>query len=256
MKKIALVTGAGSEIGKETIKLLVNEGYFVYALSREKTDSKSSAIKDITLDITNEVECKNFFEVLEKKKERINLLVNIAGRTISGPSLSYSNQELRLLLEVNLIAPFSFIKNVYPTMKNRGGRIVNITSLNGVVSMPYFGLYSASKFALSALGNALFYELKNEKVFITNIIPGAIKREGPKVDFSHKPAREKFIFLKILMPMLSPKEVANRIYSIALSKTPPAEVVMGCDARIIIFLKRLLPSFVWEKLMLYIWQKK
>ena len=114
----------------------------------------------LTLDITNSDACEKLVSKISQKEKKVDVLVNIAGYTISGPSLGFSESDFRDIVNVNLFGVFRLIKNIYPLMKmNGGGKIVNITSLNGLISLPNFGLYSASKHALEALGDALYYEL-------------------------------------------------------------------------------------------------
>lgn len=250
--KVAIVTGASSEIGLQTIRLLIDAGYVVYALSRSSTGLKGKNINNIILDINNSDDVNKFIKGFCKSE--VDLLINIAGVTRSGDSLSFSEDEFKTTLETNLIAPFRLIKGFYPYFKKKGGRIVNITSLNGIISLPNFGIYSASKFALNALGNALFYELRKDDIFVTNIIPGAVIKDDNK-GLSHKPAREKFIILKLLMPMITPMHVAETIVKIARVKKPPSEILLGNDTKILNFLRRYLPLRLWEKIMLYIWQK-
>ncbi len=257
MKKVALVTGATSELGEKVIGRLLERGCIVYAASREKTRIRRKYLYPVVLDVRNDNLCKTLIKKIVDEARRLDYLINIAGYTISGSSLSFSTSDFKNLIDTNLLGPFRLIKEVYPVMKKQeGGRIVNITSLNGLVSLPNFGLYSASKHALEALGNALYYELFSENIFVTNVAPGAIKKEREKKpSLTHKPAREKFFILKFLMPMLSADEVASRIVDLLDKKTPPPTLVLGMDSKIVLFLRRILPGFLWSRLLRFIWEK-
>ena len=255
--KVVLVTGTSSDLGMAVVHKFNELNYKVYALSRTSVHFTDKRIVNKSLDLTNEANCKKVIEEIYAKERRIDVLVNLAGSTVSGPTLNYSLNQFKELMEVNLFAPFYLTQCVYPIMKKNGdGRIINITSLNGLVSLPNFGLYSASKHALEALGNALYFELAKENIYVTNVAPGAIRKKGGSgVDFSHKPAREKFPMLAYLLPMLTTDMVANKIAEVVGKKNPPTSVVLGPDAQILTLLKRLLPQFLWIKLMRLIWEK-
>ena len=257
MKKVAVVTGANSEIGREVILRLSKADYIVYALSKQKVEYGYQNIIALTLDITNSDACEKLVSKISQKEKTVDVLVNIAGYTISGPSLGFSESDFRDIVNVNLFGAFRLIKNIYPLMKiNGGGKIVNITSLNGLISLPNFGLYSASKHALEALGNALYYELYKDKIFVINIIPGAIKKTGENTTvLHHKPAREKFLILKLLFPMLTPDYVAAKIITLINKSNPLPILIIGADAKIMILLKNVLPQFLWVRLMRFIWEK-
>jgi NAD(P)-dependent dehydrogenase (short-subunit alcohol dehydrogenase family) len=175
---------------------------------------------------------------------------------MAGPTSSFTPDDYLNLLDTNAVGAFRLIREVVPHMqKQKSGRIVNITSLNGLVSLPNFGLYSSSKFAFEALGLALRYELAKDGILVTNIAPGAIASPA-KFDMPHKSAREKFWLLKILMPMISYEKVAQAINSVLKDDMPPARVLLGADAKITFFLYRFLPISLWDNLMFYIWNKK
>ena len=134
MKKIAVVTGANSEIGREVILRLSKADYIVYALSKQKVEYGYQNIIALTLDITNSDACEKLVSKISQKEKKVDVLVNIAGYTISGPSLGFSESDFRDIVNVNLFGVFRLIKNIYPLMKmNGGGKIVNITSLNGLI---------------------------------------------------------------------------------------------------------------------------
>jgi short-subunit dehydrogenase len=213
--------------------------------------------KDIRLDISGDNDCESAIEKIQKEVGRIDVLINNAGYTISGKTCEFGSTEYLNILNVNVIGAFRLIKKVVPTMKKqKSGRIINITSLNGLVSLPNFGLYSSSKFALDALGVALRYELAKDGIWITNVAPGAISSGEKGTSLPHKPAREKLWILKLLMPMISREEIAGKIEEIIRKPNPPSQVVLGNDAKITYFLQRFLPSCCWDRLMFYVWNKK
>lgn len=257
-KKIILITGANSGLGKTLAKEL-SKDFVVYAGARNPGEVEEGRnIKSIKLDITSEKDCKDAMEKVVENEERIDVLINNAGYALVGPTTDFKTEEFLKILDTNIVGAFRLIKYAVPYMKKqKGGRIINITSLNGIISLPNFGLYSSSKHGLHALGIALHYELQKYGIWVTNLAPGAIASEGKTTkSLPHKPAREKFRILSLLMPMLTRRDVAEKVRELIDSSHPPAQVIMGADARIVTFLKKILPSCLWDKLLFYIWSKK
>lgn len=255
MCKVVLITGASSRLGRKLSHFLDKRGFVVYSGYRsDKAKIKSGT--PILLDVVSDKDCKSAIARIVKKQGKIDVLINNAGYTVVGPSEKQSSQDFIDILNTNTVGALRLIKLVLPYMKKqKSGKIINITSLNGLVSFPNYGIYSASKHALEALGSALYYELAGDNVWFTNIAPGAIAMGKSINKAPHKPAREKFFLLSLLLPMVTPIEISEKVEKIIKSPKPPASVLMGRDAKTIVLLKRLLPSVVWNRLMLYIWSK-
>lgn len=254
MKKVVvLVTGTSSGLGKVIAHKLELKKYRVYWGSREKIAHP----RQIKLDVTSDSDCDEAVRKIIKKEGRIDVLVNNAGYSLAGPTTDFSSEDFLKILDTNSVGPFRLIKRVVPYMRKRkSGRIINITSLNGFAALPNFGLYSSSKFALEALGQALRYELVGSGIWITNVAPGAILDEKKDVSkLPHKSAREKFWFLKILLPMITKEAVAQNVIDIIKSPNPPPRVVLGNDAKIVFLLQRYLPDFLWDRLMFFVWNR-
>lgn len=256
MKKVALVTGITSQLGNKIAERLYEEGYFVYGSSRKKI-SGSNFFTNIKINIENDESCRNAYKSLARKGEHIDILVNVAGNTLVGPALEFESSDFINLLNANVVGQYRLIKTLFPLLKNAKGKIINITSLNGIVAFPNFSFYSASKFAFEALGQSLRYEFAKDGVSVTNIAPGAIKSKhentGP---MPHKTAREKFVLLRLLLPLTTTDDIAQTVISVINSNHQKAQIYVGRDIHIITILKRLLPDVIWDKIMLYIWQKK
>lgn len=257
-KKIILITGASSGLGKTLVKEL-SKNFVVYAGARNPEGVEEGRnIKPIKLDITSEKDCLDVVERIVEKEGRIDVLINNAGYALVGPTTDFKTEEFLKILDTNIVGAFRLIKYAVPYMKKqKGGRIINITSLNGIISLPNFGLYSSSKHGLHALGIALRYELQKYGIWVTNLAPGAIASESKTTkSLPHKPAREKFRILSVLMPMLTKRDITEKVREIIDSYHPPAQVIMGADAKITAFLSRFFPSFVWDYLMNLVWSKK
>ncbi|OGM31324.1 hypothetical protein A2803_03980 [Candidatus Woesebacteria bacterium RIFCSPHIGHO2_01_FULL_44_21] len=235
MRKIALVTGGTKGLGKAISVRLTGENYRVYALSRNPEPSLEKVML-IKADVSDEKECETAVKAILKKELRLDLLVNNAG----------VNDEENILTTfgVNVFGPYFLIKHSLGALKKNRGRIINITSLNGLVPTPNSSVYSASKHAIEGLGMALSYELEKQGVYVTNIAPGAIYDSNTK-PLTHKPLREKFILLKILFPMLTREKVVEAVLSVVKSERPPKRLMLGLDAKVSYFISRMFPD-LWN----------
>lgn len=259
MKKIVLVTGASSALGRSVCEHLIEQDYIVYAGSRDTKKLKfNKKIHPIKLDITSDGNVKKTVATIIKEQKRIDVLINCAGNTLSGSTQDFSTSDYIDLLQVNVLGAFRLIKEVVPHMKKgKTGSIITVTSMSGLISFPNFGLYSSSKFALEALSESLYYELKKDTIHVTTIAPGAIYNSDADVSkMPHKPAREKFAVLKLLLPMVTIDEITHYILDIVNSQNPPSRVVVGRDAKLVYTMNRILPQRLWNALMVYIWQRK
>lgn len=260
MRKVILVTGSSSELGKKIVEKFSNDGDIVYAATRNpnKLEVNRNRVRAIKLDVTEDGDCKEAVAKIIKKEGKLDVLVNVAGNSLAGPTLDFTAEDYLSILNINVVGAFRIIQQVVPYMvKRKSGRIINITSLSGLVAFPNFGLYSSSKFALEALGLSLRYELAKNNVWVTNIAPGAIKSEIEKQNsIPHKTAREKFKLLGLLMPMVTTNEIADNILEVTKMKKPPPSVILGTDAKIIYLLRKFLPSSFWDSLQFFVWNRK
>ena len=269
MKQVVLITGCSRGLGKLLAERLAKKGFIVYAGMRKLEDIKrlktvwkdsSSIIHPIKIDITLDEDCKKAVKKIIANEKHIDVLINNAAYGLSGPTDSFTSQQYLDILNTNAVGAFRLIREVAPQMRSqKKGRIINITSLNGILALPNFGLYCSSKFALEALALALRYELKNSGVWVTNIEPGAIAQNISSVEktssvkkLSHVPAREKFWILKKLMPMVTQEEIIKTIERVIENSNPPARIILGRDAQITTFLQRFLPQRIWDFLLSFI----
>lgn len=255
-----LVSGCSRGLGRLLAETLCGHGFTVYAGIRKETDvatlknewkKRKFDIKIVKLDVLSDEDCHQAVSKVQKDEGRLDVLINCAALVLAGPGEDFSAAEFLHLLDVNTVGPFRLIKEAIPHMRAQGGgRIINITSLNGCVSLPGFSLYSASKHALEALGVSLHYELKKSKIYLTNMSPGAIKgKQDHTAKLNHVPVRERFFIMKKLLPMLDREVVVRTIEAVISDPKPAAQVTIGRDAKITLFLHRYLPLILWEKLI-------
>lgn len=252
-KKVILITGGSSGLGKKIAKHFVSVGHIVYCTSRRIKSIKFDGINFIELDVTSDYECQNVITKIIKNEKRIDVIVNNAGITLSGPTLEFSVDDFKKILDTNVLGSFRLIRSLY-LHTPKPNLVINITSLNGFLSFPNFGLYSASKFAMEALGLALRYELA-PTTNVVNVAIGALISDSSK-KMPHKPAREKSLLLKWLLPLTDPNNVSTVLDKLINAPSVPARVLIGRDAHIVNILQKLVPSYLFDKIIFYIWNKK
>lgn len=176
--KVILITGASSGIGFHTARILAQHGNKVYAGARrlERMDAlKEFGVNPISLDVTSDASAKAAVEEIIAKEGRIDVLVNNAGYGSLGPIECVPLEEAQKQLDVNLLGVVRMTDMVLPYMKaQKSGRIVNISSIAGRVTILYGGWYNASKYALEAISDASRMELKRYGIDVCIIEPGGV----------------------------------------------------------------------------------
>lgn len=180
-KKVILVTGASSGIGKATAEQLLTEGHIVYGAARrvEKMQFLAAAGgKAIGMDITNEEAVKQTVQQVIDEQGRIDVLINNAGYAVYGPVETVDMDDARRQFEVNIFGLARITQEVLPHMRDAGtGTIINLSSMGGKIYTPYGAWYHASKHALEGWSDCLRLELKPFGIDVVIIEPGLIKTE-------------------------------------------------------------------------------
>ena len=173
-KKVAIVTGGTSGIGRATALALQEHGYTVYELSRRAEGMPD--IRHIVADITKEETLQAAVEQVLAVEGRLDLVVNNAGFGISGAIEFTDTQETQRLFDTLFFGMVRMNRCVIPLMRQQGrGRIVNISSVAAPVPIPFQAYYSAGKAAINAYTMALANELRPFGVTVCAVMPGDIK---------------------------------------------------------------------------------
>lgn len=256
--KTALITGASSRLGRYLVDLLLQEGYVVYAgfhTARAGRLFESKEIIEVNLDVTSESSTAHVFTQIKKKHGHLDVLINNAALSRAGSFDEMGVADYERLIQVNQVGPLRMIKAALPLMATHG-RIINITSLNGVLALPKYAFYVSTKFALLGLTRSLYYEL-DRRVSITSLAPGAITfpTDDPAKKV-HGGARDKMPILNILFPFTKPQDVCRAVVRILNAKNPPSQVFVGADSRLVSMLIKLLPGFILDRAILFVWHRK
>jgi len=182
--RVAIVTGASAGIGRAVAISLARAGCDVALVARrrpllvelaEEVRSTGRRALVLPLDVRDRAAVEDLGPEVERQMGGVDLLINNAGVGLHAPIAEAAPADVRLLFEVNVLAPIDAIRSVVPAMRRRGGgMIVNMASVAGLIPVPNIGLYCASKFAVRALSEALRVELAPDHIRVLTVYPGSI----------------------------------------------------------------------------------
>ena len=213
--KVAIVTGAGSGLGKQLALSLLEKGAKVVLAGRRegrlnqtiKESVNPKNARSVVTDLTVLTDLKNLVDYSIKEFNSIDILVNNAGTGFGGDLSDLQIEEIEYTIRLNLTAPILLTKLVLPTMrKNRQSMIVNIASLGAVVATPYHSIYCASKSGLHGFSGSLRRQFKNDKIKVLTVYPGMIDTE-----MACTAAKEKAKQVGLPFELSSPQKVAQQI---------------------------------------------
>lgn len=250
---IVFITGISSGFGMETAKLLSRQGYTVYGTARRNVDLPPD-IYCLNVDVRDREAVENAVAGIIEREGRIDVLVNNAGMGIGGPLEFAAKEEIREQMDINFMGLVHCVNAVLPHMrKKRSGKIIAISSIGGLMGLPFQGYYSASKFAAEGYCEALRLETKSFGIKVIVIRPGDFntgftisrKKKNDKAAFQAYPAYQKSID-KVEQDEangLNPRVLARKVNKVIQKKHPRyGYVVASFKQRHSVFLKRVLPE--------------
>lgn len=262
MKKVVLITGGSSGIGKKVGEYLLDQGFIVYGTSRNPENITNSKIKLVALDVRNTESIKQAVSYIIDIEKRLDVVINNAGVGITGPLEEIPTDEIRNNFETNVFGPIEVMKAVLPQMRSQqNGLIINVTSIAGYMGLPFRSVYSSSKAALEILTEAIRMEVKSFGIQITNVAPGDFATDIASRRF-HAPIIKNSPYQKVYSQQLAtindhvndgsdPVEMAEAIYKIINTKQPKVHYKVGAFMqKFSIFLKRILPDTIYEKILM------
>lgn len=185
MKKVILITGASSGMGKSAANILHSQGHIIYCAARRidnMKDLEQKGMNIISLDLTNDESIVNTVNTILAKEGRIDVLINNAGYGSYGSVEEVSIEEAKRQFEVNVFGLARITQLVLPSMrKNKHGRIVNISSMGGKIYTPFGAWYHATKHAVEGWSDCLRLEVKEFGIDVVVVEPGGIKTEWGEI---------------------------------------------------------------------------
>ncbi len=258
--KVVLITGISSGFGKQTAQLLALNGYKVYGTVRKDTD-KIDNVNYIYLDVTSETSIMKAVQDIYKNEGRIDVLINNAGIGIAAPIEYTEITEIEKIMDVNFMGAVRMTKAVLPIMrKQSSGHIISISSIGGVIGLPFQGVYSASKFAMEGFFQALYNEVKPFNIKVSLINPGDFNTEFT----SNRPQVNKEDFDTIYSQYnktisiiekdesngLKPELLAKSILKMISKKNPPlSQIIATPIQKFSVYLKRILPAKIFYSII-------
>ncbi len=262
MKKVILITGGSSGIGKAIGEFLLEKNFIVYGTSRNASAISHSKIKLLDLDVRNSESIHVCVAKILELEGRIDILINNAGVGITGPLEEIPLEEIKNNFETNVFGPVEIMKAVLPQMRlQNSGLIINITSIAGYMGLPFRSIYSSSKGALELITESLRMETKRFGIHITNVAPGDFATDIASRRF-HAPIQKGSAYETVYQNQLNmmnehvslgsnPLEMAVAIHKIIETKKPRIHYKVGTYMqKISIVLKRILPDAIYEKMLM------
>jgi NAD(P)-dependent dehydrogenase (short-subunit alcohol dehydrogenase family) len=182
MSKTILITGASTGFGRDTAETLARAGHTVFASMRDPQGKnrkhaealRKQRIEVVELDVSDDASVDRGVQEVLKRAKRIDVLINNAGIASAGVTEAFTPDQAKVVLNTNVVGLLRTTRAVLATMRGqREGLIVNIGSVLGRVTFPFFGIYGASKFAVEALTDSLRYEVSQLGIDVVLVQPSA-----------------------------------------------------------------------------------
>ena len=274
--KVILITGASTGLGLAVARRLIDftEHHLILtARARSLERFREAGIVEgkrvwiRPLDVTDAEQRREVVEEASWSLGPIDVLINNAGVAYRSVVEHVREEERLHQMSVNFRSPMELIRQVLPGMRaKRSGRIINISSVGGMMAMPTMAVYSASKFALEGACEALYYEVRPWNIFVTLVEPGFISSDAfEKVSYTelseissaqdwdpyhnHYYYMESFIEKMMKKAMASPESVGRTVVKLVDARRPPLRVTATFDARIFDIMRRLLPRRFYHWLL-------
>lgn len=271
-QEMVVVTGTSSGIGRATAEQLAAEGFHVLAGVRRQEDAdkiKQKNIEPVILDITAIDTLRALAERVEQDPlgRPLCAVVNNAGIAVNAPLEMVPLDELRRQIEVSVIGQVAVIQALTPALLKSSGRVVNIGSVGGKISMPGFGIYSAAKYAMEAINDSLRREMSSFGLKVIMITPG-----GVSTSLSEKGVTTANRLSKLMTPDqhrrhdrlfdavkaqaeswatsgIPPKKVAEVVSRAIHASNPRTRYTAGRDSALLTRLVRILPDKLLDRLL-------
>lgn len=256
-RPVAIVTGASAGIGEATARALHATGYQVFGTYRRPPASRATGIDYLACDVTSDESVGAAVGEVLARAGRIDLLVNNAGVGLVAGAEESSLEQAKSLFDVNLFGVIRLTKAVLPTMRRqRTGRIVNISSVFGLMPAPFSALYAASKHGLEGYSESLDHEIRGSGVRVVLVEPANTRtafesnliQADQQLDV-YQPARAnaEAVMKDLIENADSPELVAEAVLKASTVANPRRRYTAGRTARQVSLLRRFVPESAFDK---------
>lgn len=264
--QVVLVTGCRSGFGLLAAVELARRGHVVYAGLRDletagplRQAAAGLPVHPLQLDVTSPADREQAIARILGEQGRLDALVNNAGVALGGFQEQLGEDEVRRVLEINVVSVWALTALALPHLRARQGAICNVSSVAGRIALPGLGLYAASKHALEGMTEALRHELRPFGVRVTLVEPGpyatdimernrAVCRRMHEADGPYLPwvRRGEELEARVHDRLGDPAEVAARIADVIEAPAPRLRHPLGWSAKLRLLFRWLLPFSAWE----------
>jgi NAD(P)-dependent dehydrogenase (short-subunit alcohol dehydrogenase family) len=257
-QRVVLITGASSGIGQSAARLLAQRGYNVFGSSRNPTVAIGiPGVEMVALDVRADDSVRACVESVFSRNGHIDVLINNAGYELAGALEELSLEEARTQFETNFFGVVRMVNAVLPIMRRQqDGQIINVSSLAGLSSIPFMGIYSASKFALEGYTEALRHEVKPFNIHVSMAEPAFLKTPmvqhrqigaGRMIEYGAWRERALRAIRTHEERGPGPELVAETLLEIMSSHAPRLRYLVGRQAISVFRLRRFLPAGMFEQ---------
>jgi len=258
--RVVLITGVSSGFGFAIAQRLVKSNYKIYGTVRNDVNA-IDGINYLRMDVTKSDSVEQAIKKIYEREGRIDVLINNAGCGIAGPIEFTEISEAQHQMDVNFFGVFRVTQAVLPIMRKKGeGLIVCISSIGGLIGLPFQGLYSASKFAVEGYCQALQLEVKTHNIKIVMVNPGDFATNFTSNRKIIRNTDSNVIYPKFQKALsiikldeqngLNPEVLANKIEKILRKNVPnPRYIVASPLQKVSVYLKRILPEVIFFHLL-------
>lgn len=274
---VILVTGCSSGIGLSIARMLWKLDYYrivITARPQSLDKFQREHFQDnerfwiLPLDVTSEASRQDLMHKIRERWGGVDILVNNAGISYRSVVEHMSEEDEQRQLNTNYLGPMALIRLVLPHMRLQGrGKIINVSSVSGMLAMPTMASYSASKHALEGASEALWYEMKPLGIDVTLIQPGFVRsnsfervvyskcaeiaerKNGPYSDYYRN--MTPFVRRMMRLSKTPPSKIAKKVIQIIQTENPPLWVPVTVDAVIFYYLRRFLPRKYFHTILFY-----
>ena len=254
---VAIVTGATTGIGEATARALQAAQYLVFGTDRKRPAKKIAGMDYVACDVTSDEAVGAAVREVLAKAGHVDLLVNNAGVGLVAAAEESSLDQAKSIFDVNLFGVIRMTKAVLPLMRQQGsGRIVNISSVLGLIPSPYSALYASSKHALEGYSESLDHEVRDSGIRVVLVEPAYTRTAfesnvltADQKNDHYGPARSNALaVLRTEMTKADPPEVvADTVVTAATAPAPRLRYAAGRAARTVSLLRRFVPASAFDK---------